>query len=270
MGATPPLPLWVDDWLTSEAIDDLSPRAERGYMRLLMWCWKGDGCSLPTDRDKLARMAKMTRARPELELILELFFGSHPSRVDRITNPKLLQLWLDGREREQKLSNNGRKAAEARWQTQCGRNADAYADAMPSPSPSPSPSRKDTRARDPHPTTPEPTKRTRWVPTPEQEERCKALSRGLLRHRGIRRDIIPNAKVCGYLDCAAHDGRTQAEACALLEAYPSLDDPKLREAGWPPALFQHRLTALLARGVAPAGDDAEAIQRVLVAIGEAT
>lgn len=241
MGATPPLPLWTDDWLTSEAVDGLDAASERGYLRLLLWCWKGEGCSLPTDRDRLARYAKLTRARAKLELILELFFVSHPTLVDRLSNLKLLELWLENREFSETASRNGKMGAEARWRGHCAGNGKANATAMASPSPSPSPSSieselkgKAKKERKP-PVITETHKRLAAIWEHEQRETW-GISVGAALTVKKHRDA---------LDLVAKD-RTPEEADAVIRAYVRLPAPFLRDAGHSLTLLPTNLAAAVA------------------------
>ena len=51
--------LYVDDWLSSTAIELMTAAEERGYLRLLMHAWKSPDCGLPKDDKTLAQLSKL-------------------------------------------------------------------------------------------------------------------------------------------------------------------------------------------------------------------
>jgi len=124
-----PMPLWCEDWLTSETVDAMSASMERGYLRLLMRCWMGDGCSLPEDERILCSWSKL--GPKHLRNLLKIGFESHPNLFGRLTNVKLHSFWMERRDFEKKRSDVGRLGAEARWEKHASGNAQAMPEAMP-------------------------------------------------------------------------------------------------------------------------------------------
>lgn len=126
----------------------MTPAQEGGYIRLLAWCWKDDDCSLPADVDALARLSRLQRRlRPSLLKVLEQF-QKHPSRTDRLTHPRLWEIFQEYQEYREKARERGKKGAQARWGTPSPSNGASTAQAMLGDSSSPSPSQL-TQPRDP-------------------------------------------------------------------------------------------------------------------------
>jgi uncharacterized protein YdaU (DUF1376 family) len=50
---------YVEDWLSSTAIDLMTAAEERGYLRLLLHAWKNPDCGLPNDDRILAHLSKL-------------------------------------------------------------------------------------------------------------------------------------------------------------------------------------------------------------------
>ena len=120
--------LYVDDWLSSTAIDLMTAAEERGYLRLLMHAWKMEDCGLPDDARVLAQLSKLGAAwKGKSGAVLRAQFEE---RGGRLFNDRLL------RERIHQLEvRQGRKAASlaghaARWGW---KDAARMPNAMPKP-----------------------------------------------------------------------------------------------------------------------------------------
>lgn len=107
--------LYVDDWLSSTAIDLMNAAEERGYFRLLMHAWKSDDCGLPDDDAVLARLSKLGRAWSKSAKSGAVLRAQFFSRDGRLYNERLMR----EREHQQKVrasrSQAGKTAAEHRW-----------------------------------------------------------------------------------------------------------------------------------------------------------
>ena len=104
--AFPYMPLFVDDWLSSDRIDQLASDRAYGYMLLLMHQWKDKQGYLPTNEKVLARWARLTVA--EVRPLLREFFVR---RNGHYYNAKCREKWLAAKER----SEHAKKAGEGRW-----------------------------------------------------------------------------------------------------------------------------------------------------------
>jgi uncharacterized protein YdaU (DUF1376 family) len=106
----PYLPLYVDDWLSSETVDSFTLEQQGVYLILLLRQWKAKDGYLPTDEPTLARWTRLgSRWRKVGRPILEQCFSR---RQDGYCNTKLRRLWEHTRER----SGKARAAAAQRWE----------------------------------------------------------------------------------------------------------------------------------------------------------
>ena len=105
----PYLPLYVDDWLSSDAIEAFTLEQQGVYLLLLLRQWKARDGLLPKDDATLARYTRLgARWRKVGRPVLERCFNE---RADGFVNLKLRRLWEETRER----SGKAREAAEERW-----------------------------------------------------------------------------------------------------------------------------------------------------------
>lgn len=122
------MPLYARDWMTDAAVSSMSPVARAGYMDLICTSWLNDGIPAPDgspDRWRaLATMARLTvaelkRAWPAIEPHFELCDdGKLRNRRGRRIKQELDQY-------ESAKAEAGRKGAQARWQTDGRRMANA-------------------------------------------------------------------------------------------------------------------------------------------------
>jgi uncharacterized protein YdaU (DUF1376 family) len=86
--------MWIDDWLSSTEIAQMTAGEERGYLRLLLHAWKPNPatgkppCALPNDDRALASMARLTeeewqRSGTVLRRQFRLIGGGHWLRNQR-------------------------------------------------------------------------------------------------------------------------------------------------------------------------------------------
>ena len=105
--------LYVDDWLSSTAIDLMTAAEERGYLRLLMHAWKAEDCGLPDDDSVLAVLSKLGGAwKGKSGAVLRAQFTP---RDGRLFNERLLRERTYQEEQRRKRSKAGEIANEARW-----------------------------------------------------------------------------------------------------------------------------------------------------------
>ena len=55
----PYMKLWVGDWLSSQAVIEMSPMAEYLYFRLIMWSWQAKGKGLKSTLKHLSQMCRV-------------------------------------------------------------------------------------------------------------------------------------------------------------------------------------------------------------------
>lgn len=104
---------YVEDWLSSTAIDLMTGAEERGYLRLLLHAWKAPDCGLPNDDRVLARLSRLDGEwhTGSGAVVRSEFF----EKDGRLYNARLLK------ERENQIavrmarSGAGKAGAEARW-----------------------------------------------------------------------------------------------------------------------------------------------------------
>ena len=140
------MPLYTSD-LVSSCVD-MTPAQFGAYVRLLCYAWDNGG--LPNDADACGRIAggidqsDWRAVRRRLEVI------DAGTDNERLSHPR-----LEAEREKQSLlhdsrSEAGRRAAQKRWQTQCGRNANALAKPChPEPEPEPN-SDTEREPREPH------------------------------------------------------------------------------------------------------------------------
>jgi uncharacterized protein YdaU (DUF1376 family) len=105
----PYLPLYVDDWLSSDTVDSFTLEQQGVYLLLLLRQWKSKDGLLPKDPATLARWTRLgPRWRKVGRPVLEQCFTL---RQDGYCNTKLRRLWEQARERR----NQARAAARHRW-----------------------------------------------------------------------------------------------------------------------------------------------------------
>ena len=105
--------LYVDDWLSSTAIDLMTAAEERGYLRLLLHCWKAEDCGIPDDDDVLARLAKLGRTKNVHSLAT--LRAQFTARDGRLFNERLLREREYQKEVRAKRSTAAAAGNDARW-----------------------------------------------------------------------------------------------------------------------------------------------------------
>ena len=116
MSAPLPLPLWCEDWLTSESTGDRGGfllEQEGAYIHLLAKCWLGVECSIPDDSEWLAKNSKLGRRWKRLGAKVRAKFTDHPTLPGRLTNEKLYGLWIGSGERHDQAVSAGRAGGRA-------------------------------------------------------------------------------------------------------------------------------------------------------------
>jgi len=105
----PYMPLYVDDWLSSDTVESFSLVQQAAYLRLLLRQWKAPNGFLPNDEAQLAKWSGLgvnwkRLGRPVLA-------AGFTHTTSGYVNPKLRDLWKSARSK----SAQARKAAEKRW-----------------------------------------------------------------------------------------------------------------------------------------------------------
>ena len=106
----PYMPLYVDDWLTSEAVSDFTLEQRGAYLELLLRQWKSPDGMLPKDERSLARMSGLGRQWRKLgrPIIARCFV----KRRDGLVNPRCRAEWERARDRSVQATDAARK----RWE----------------------------------------------------------------------------------------------------------------------------------------------------------
>jgi len=142
MNKPPAFQLYVEEWISSLTIRQMTREEELAYFRLLIHQWDSPFCKLQNDPSKLAYISRMTEEewRVSGPKIMIKFARSG----DKIYNKKLRTQFLELMKRKRDMSSGGRKGMKKRWlehkfpYNQVNK-VDITLDNSPSPSPSPSP-----------------------------------------------------------------------------------------------------------------------------------
>lgn len=118
----PWFPIYVQDFILDTA--EFSNEEVGVYIRLLFHQWANK--SLPSDMDRLARIASCERNAFALQWDSALHVKFKKDSNGRLVNPRLERTRMEFLEKSQSRSNSGRAAALARWEKE---NADKNADA---------------------------------------------------------------------------------------------------------------------------------------------
>ena len=117
--ALPFIKLFAESWLSSAAIARMSPIAECGFFRLLLWQWQSVGSDrrpigLPIDDRQLARMARLSERQwaDERRMILPQFVRSSGA----LWNVRLESERVSAYELRANKGKGGRAAAQQRAQ----------------------------------------------------------------------------------------------------------------------------------------------------------
>jgi uncharacterized protein YdaU (DUF1376 family) len=107
---------FVEDWLSSTAVDLMTADEERGFLRLLLHSWKTPDCGLPNDDRILAHLSKLGKlwhgksgAAVRAEFI---------ERDGRLFNERLLRERQNQISKRRARSSAGKAGAKARWRGQ--------------------------------------------------------------------------------------------------------------------------------------------------------
>lgn len=115
MGKDPSFPFYANDWLSSPTVLTMSLDQQGAYLRLLCFCWASGDCSLPDDDETLAKLSGMGEGwlKGGSELVRKCFepIADQPGKI---TNRKLLDLWLERQEWREKSRLGGVKSGETR------------------------------------------------------------------------------------------------------------------------------------------------------------
>lgn len=106
-------PVFVSDWLTSEAITVMEPEQEGAYFRLLLVAW-GDGSappSLPTDD---AALAKLSRLGSRWRKLGQMVRAQFVEQGGRLINSKLTEVWYEQQRKHETAVARGSKGGRTR------------------------------------------------------------------------------------------------------------------------------------------------------------
>lgn len=106
----PYMPFYVDDWLSSDAVESFSLEQQAAYLRLLLRQWKAKDGVLPKDEASLARWSGLGAKWPKVgrPVLARCFI----ERSGGYVNPRCRDLWEHIKERTAKAQ----RAAAIRWQ----------------------------------------------------------------------------------------------------------------------------------------------------------
>ena len=106
-------PFYAADWLADDRVQAMTNEERGVFVTLLAHAWRADA-TLPKDRTRLARMARVSR--DELEALLDGVLGECWIETDDgLSNPKLTRVLEEQTEKSRKRTDAARKANESRW-----------------------------------------------------------------------------------------------------------------------------------------------------------
>lgn len=197
----------------------MTPAEEGGLIHLCAICWNDPDCALTGDDEelrKLSRLDRRTWARGRVARSLI----EHPKLHDKFTHPKVYAVAQLAEERRAKLSESGKIGSERRW----GGHAEANGESMPSYS---QPYSKSPLSEEAPPSRAKPTVR---VPSADITAVREAYRSAMLDAHAV--EVPPTQR----LNAAARQlvlDLGVAEATRLADAWPRLDDDRLRREGYP-------------------------------------
>jgi uncharacterized protein YdaU (DUF1376 family) len=104
------MPFYIDDWLTSVAVDGFTLEQRGAYLELLLRQWSAPTGTLPNDDRTLAQLSRLGRrwAKVGRPIIARCFVEQDGGLV----NPRCRELWEAARRR----SSTAKKSARLRWE----------------------------------------------------------------------------------------------------------------------------------------------------------
>ncbi len=122
-------PVFIADWLTSDAITLMLPEQEGAFFRLLLRAW-GKGAvepSIPADDASLATLSRLGKRWGKLGgLVREQF----TERDGRLYNAKLSEVWADQQQKHDSAVERGKLGGRSRAAK--GKQSSSSATAKPS------------------------------------------------------------------------------------------------------------------------------------------
>lgn len=112
----PVMPLYVADWISSEAVGAMSAAEERGFLRLLIHAWLSGSCSLRDDDDSLAALSLLGSKwhGPSGEKLRRCFVKKRIGSETKLVNRKQLEVWKERRSYAERGKRGGLSTAAAR------------------------------------------------------------------------------------------------------------------------------------------------------------
>lgn len=112
----PSMPLYVADWLSSEAVTAMSLEQQGAFMRLLCHAWLSGSCSLPDNETTLAALSTLGDrwAGENSAAIRSCLIKKRIGSETKLVNRKQYSVWKDRRKHAEKSREGGLKSGEAR------------------------------------------------------------------------------------------------------------------------------------------------------------
>lgn len=228
----PWFPMFVSDWLTSDAVTLMLPEQEGAFVRLLVVAWgKGHSePSLPADDASLAILSRLGKRWAKLGPLVRAQFKDEGGRL---TNERLSMVWYEAQEKHASAVHRGQQGAKTRAAKRKQNSSSASSSAKPQVEhreeqesvSEPNGSERQTLAPDVAPA-PEGAR----SPSPNGENYLKSPSvRDALLRRGIRQEQIDAAPSGNMADASAtaeflrvqYDAELHARATAWMAAHPA-------------------------------------------------
>jgi uncharacterized protein YdaU (DUF1376 family) len=111
----PAMPMYVADWLSSEAVTAMTLEQQGAFVRLLSHAWLSGTCSLPDSDTALAALSTLgDRWTENAPPIRRCFKARRIGNETRIVNEKLLKVWKDRRSYAERGQKGGVNSGAAR------------------------------------------------------------------------------------------------------------------------------------------------------------
>lgn len=114
MNELPWFKLWVEDWINSTKIPELTLEQEAIYMRLLIRQWMANDGFLSTNQNALANWTRLDARRWNAvgKPILDKFFVRENGHY---VNRKLREQWEEAQKVVNAMKRGGKRGARQRW-----------------------------------------------------------------------------------------------------------------------------------------------------------
>jgi uncharacterized protein YdaU (DUF1376 family) len=107
-------PMYPADFLSSQAVAQMTTEEVGAYTLLLLMAWRDEDCSIPDDDEQLARMTRLRDRWRHVSATIRRSFVPHPSAPGRLHNERLTSEWMKALNLIEINRRKGVRSGEAR------------------------------------------------------------------------------------------------------------------------------------------------------------